>query len=162
MLLEKYQKLLSKDIEYVISYIFDNYQVLQNGNTVDKNMLIEHFLSKNSNIIQRCCGVLNSGVQCNRSAMKESMYCKTHYLKNQKNQSILNNNTSNIIFVEEKQQKVNEQSNELSNLTKIFIDNSLFLSDKTFIYDHQTFEKVGYIDNKEYILTSDPFILNSF
>ena len=84
MLLEKYQKLLSKDIENIISYFFENYEVTKNGMIIDKDVLITHFLGQQE--ILQCCGIVQSGSRCTRSVIKGYLYCKTHILKNQKNE----------------------------------------------------------------------------
>lgn len=165
MLLEKYQNLLSKDIEKVISHIFDNYNVTENETKtkVDKETIVSYFLSKQEVEIQRCCGILNSGLQCSRSAMNKSMYCKMHHLKNQKT-NVQNSDKSkdNIVFIQDSEEVITDTMKE-SNLKKIFIDDTLFFCDNSFLYDFLSKEKVGYKnENGNYILTSDPFILDSF
>jgi hypothetical protein len=169
MLLAKYQDLLSKDFELVISYIFDNYNVT-NPNTnelIDKNLIIEHFLSEKKQCIQRCCGVLNSGNPCNRSAMKDQNYCKTHFLKYQKTtirEKISNNqNEDNSITFINESPSIDNEFNTKEKLLKIFIENTLYLHDNHFLYDPNTIQKVGYKnESNEFILTADPFILCSF
>lgn len=176
MLLEKYQKLLTKDIEDIISYIFDNYNVctLDSTQKVNKEEIIQHFLSSQKENIKKCRGVLNSGLQCNRSSMKNEIYCKTHYLKYQKTNYITKEQLLEPIIFENELHKnecsLNECSlndkNILENthlLKKIFIDNSLYLHDDQFLYDPVSKEKVGYKnDLNKFILTNDPFILCSF
>jgi hypothetical protein len=46
-------------------------------------------------------------------------------------------------------------------LKKKFIDDVFYLIDDKFIYDNKTLEKVGIINNNNYILTLDPFILKT-
>jgi hypothetical protein len=165
MLLDKYQKLLSKDIESIICYIFDNYNVVskETNEIVDKNNVVSHFLSDQKQIIQRCCGVLNSGNQCHRSAIKNEMYCKTHLLKYQKT-TIQNKKQEleSVTFISN-ENECNLNECPKNDLKKIFIDNTLFLHDNQFLYDFLSKEKVGYKnEQEEFIITNDPFILCSF
>ncbi len=170
MLLDKYQKLLSKDIECIISYIFDNYNVVskKTDEIIDKDDVISHFLSDKKQIIQRCCGVLNSGLQCHCSAIKNEMYCKKHLLKYQKtNVQNKKEELERVTFILNEFESHKNESHKFehhkNDLKKIFIDNTLFLHDNQFLYDFLSKEKVGYKnDQNDFIITNDPFILCSF
>ena len=49
---------------------------------------------------------------------------------------------------------------DILSLEKTFINDSFYYHDKSFIYDKESLEKVGYIENEnDFILTDDPFIL---
>lgn len=164
MLLDKYQNLLSKDIQLIISHIFDNYNVTDktSNQIINKNDIIDHFLVEKKEIIKRCCGVLNSGNPCNRSAMKNEVYCKTHLLKYQK-KSVQQKSEEyeSIIFIKEQQPEILINEHQLQ---KIFIDDTFFLHDTKFLYDPVTKEKVGLKDTgtNTFVITSDPFLLDSF
>lgn len=167
MLLDKYQKLLSQDVEMIISHIFDNYNVVskETNEIVDKDNVISHFLSEKKQIIQRCCGVLNSGLQCHRSAIKNEMFCKTHLLKYQKtNVQNKKEELHKITFIQNENEFLKNENECLQNdLKKIFIENTLYLHNNQFLYDFLSKEKVGYKnDQNEFVITNDPFILCSF
>jgi hypothetical protein len=55
---------------------------------------------------------------------------------------------------------ISTQSKDKS-LQQKFIDNTFYYVDDEFVYDKETYEKVGYKQNNEYVLTFDPFLLGN-
>lgn len=161
MIGEKYQNLITKDIEKIINYIFDNYDVTdkRTSQEINRTDVISHFLTKKENHIQRCCGVNQNGSRCSRNTLQNKMYCKIHILKydtsffvkreEEKEHKI---EFSDIVFEKEIQQNK-------ENLKKVFIDDSFYYTDEKYMYDTSTLEKVGFVENDEYVLSLDPFIL---
>jgi len=104
-------------------------------------------------IIKRCIGCTNTVPinQCSRNAIDNFDYCKTHLYKiSLKGENIAK---SSINICKDKDIKKDKL-----NLTKKFIDDTFYYIDEKLIYN-TNLEKVGYINNNEYILSSDPFIL---
>lgn len=165
MIIEKYQKLISKDIETIINHIFDNYTVTEKNTSieVEKNTIISHFLSKKEPIIKRCCGINQNGSQCSRNTLENKMYCKIHILKYDTSLFSMKQTPQKLEQIElQKNEFVDYEKCEkpdVSQLKKIFIDDSFYYVDEKYMYDYITKEKIGFIDNGEYILSNDPFIL---
>lgn len=104
-------------------------------------------------IIKRCIGCTNTVPinQCSRNAIDNFNYCKTHLYK-------ISLNNQDIIKSDIKICKDTGAKKDKRNLTKKFIDDTFYYIDDKLIYN-TNLEKVGYINNNEYILSSDPFIL---
>lgn len=164
--LENYRKKL---IKQCIKTIYKNYQIYNEYDDIVSEKEIEQLFLK-PKIIKRCIGTTNTTpiMQCSRNAMENSDYCKTHIYK----MGMLKQDNQNVSF--EFKMIKNEQNDELlkdknvlkdkhglkdKHLIKKFIDDSFYLTDNKYIYNPDTMSRVGYIDNNEYILTSDPFIL---
>jgi hypothetical protein len=102
---------------------------------------------------KRCIGCTNTTpiVQCSRKTVDKFNYCKIHLHKIAvKDNKIV---YENLYVKQNKSENINK-----SNLTKKFIEDTFYYLDNVFIYN-MNIEKVGYIQGKDYILTSDPFIL---
>jgi hypothetical protein len=153
---ENYKKRIIRDI---IKTLCKNYKVYNSNNVLmDIEILQKEILIPKT--IKRCIGAINTAnvSQCSRNAIENYDYCKTHLYKiclrseetvSQKIQPIeFNINSSN------------NNSQEQYNLKKKFIDDSFYFIDSKFIYD-TNYIKVGYVYNNEYILTSDPFLLDT-
>jgi len=116
---------------------------------------------------QNCCAITKSGTRCSNKSNPQSKYCRKHI--QQAMYSIIKNPKSNKNLFEQQEillvneSTYNEESNhQISKFDKKFIDDTLYLVDSKFIYDSQTKNKVGYIDNGQFILTDDPFELGVF
>ena len=97
--------------------------------------------------------------------MVYSKYCKIHnYLSFKEPEHDPEPIYQQTIFVISDKGNGNDKGNgkgiDKSNYKKQLIDNSFYYIDDSFIYNTSTLEKVGYIENNEFILTDDPFILN--
>lgn len=150
-LLEKYKKTITKEIT---KKICERYCIYDKEDRVNQDEIIG-YLSKLNNVVKkRCSGVSITGVpkQCSKFAIEKFYYCKTHMMAYGKVNSTRHDD---IELVQEK--KCNEGI-DLSKLKKKFIGDSFYYIDSLFIYDDFN-EKVGYIDNNEYHLTDDPYIL---
>ena len=130
--------------DHLYKYIIEKYDMKQN--------------------VKRCCAITTSGNQCTNSRGDESKYCKKH---NMRAIAALLSNEQNDGMVSIQINQVNQvESNiEKENLKKKFIDDSFYYVNDKFIYDNEM-KKVGIVYTKqagetEYMLTSDPFILES-
>jgi hypothetical protein len=159
MIIEKYQKLISRDIETIINYIFDNYTVEDKTTEkrIDRKEIISHFLSKGEDVIQRCCGINQNGSRCSRNTLENKMYCKIHILKF--DTSLFKTCQHQHQHQHQVQEETKSAHPNISELDKIFIDNSFYYVDEKYMYDVSTGEKVGFQQNGEYIVSNDPFIL---
>jgi hypothetical protein len=152
--LENYRKKLIKQF---IKTIHKNYKIYNDSDDIVSEKELEQLFLK-PKIIKRCIGTTNTTpiMQCSRNAIENGDYCKTHVYK----MGIIKQNKPEVSF-EFKMIKNNNNTVNLENkhLIKKFIEDSFYLIDNKYIYNPETMTKVGYIDNNEYILTSDPFIL---
>lgn len=149
--LENYKKKIVKEFT---KELIKNFKVYNNNtNTVVSEKDIINIICA-PKILNRCIGTTTTGIisQCTRNAIDKFEYCKTHmykigYIKKKEE-------TNTIIYIESVQNTKNTED-----LKRKFINNSFYYVDDKFIYDKFS-NKVGYINNQEYILSSDPFILN--
>lgn len=156
------------DIANIIDKILEEYDIFykDTDEKVKREIILNKFkidlLDKQEETIF-CAGFSKNGNKCINKTFEESKYCKKHqYLtfRDQLNDTtikqdilILNNNeeTKNNINIEDLKTKM--------------IDDTFYYIDSHFIYERDTLQKVGYIENdqgtKNYILTDDPFILSA-
>ena len=147
--LEKYKKSIIKES---IKILLKECIVYKNDNELTTDEIIDILLKRK--VVKRCLGVTNGAFgpeQCLKNAKESLDYCKTHLYKYG-----LPKETENTIKTIS-----NDKLNVDKEFTKKFIYDSFYIIDKYFIYDIETLEKVGYINKEKYILTDDPFILNS-
>lgn len=147
--MENYKKKLVKDF---VKQMLKHFKIYNNDdNLVNESEILNIIYAPK--VINRCIGTTSTGIitQCTRNAVDKLEYCKTHmykmgYIKEQP--------PINIVCIENKC-----KDTIVCNLKKKFINNSFYFVDEKYIYDEDN-NKVGYINDKEYILSSDPFILN--
>ena len=135
------------------------------NNTVKYKEFLDHFINgledKKENI---CLGISQNGNKCCRKAQDNSNYCKVHFYLEFRNKE--DNQKRDTIFIINENNKDNKFDVKKQNLQKVFIEDSFYYKDDKFIYDTFknpdgtiNYQKVGYIENNELILTDDPFIL---
>lgn len=153
--LEQYKKKIIKDMLKTLCKqytIFDS-----NDNEVDIDHLQKQFLFPK--VVKRCIGTTNTNPvsQCSKNALDNYDYCKIHLYK-----ICLSKQTDKEeSYIPPIEFTCTTSEVELTQLRKKFIEDSFYFIDDKFIYDASN-NKVGYISNGEYILTSDPFILETF
>lgn len=156
--LENYKK---KIIKETLKTLFKNYQVYDsNDNLVDIETIQHQLLSPK--VIKRCIGTTNTSpvTQCTRNAIENYDYCKSHLYKMCFLKSESNKHDEDIMSVEYKSIN-NDNIIDKNKLKRKFIEDSFYFVDNKFIYD-SSYNKVGYInETNNYILTNDPFILES-
>lgn len=173
---EKIKNSYKKDIENIINVLIQDYDIYKRGSKelITKNELLNLFF--NNDQIKYCSAATKSGTRCKHKAINNSNYCNKHLysienLKEFIHSSKLNNNENDytepddFYLIEKKEEELKDYNK--NNFKKILIDDAFYLIDDKWIYDKDSLEKVGYIEkNNEnyneinYILTSDPFILN--
>ena len=160
----KVEKSYIKDIKTVIDtmmgdfeiYYKDTDQLVSNENIINRFRAI---FSTQDNIII-CKGISQNGNKCTRKTTNESDFCKVHsYLAFKQHQESKSQN----LYIIEEQFKQNDNQNLLDKTNLELIDDTFYYVDSHFIYDKNSFDKVGYVEynnsKTEYILTDDPFIL---
>lgn len=160
----KVEKSYIKDIKTVINTMMDDFeiyykdtdQLVSNENIINRFRAI--FSTQDAIII--CKGVSQNGNKCTRKTTNESDFCKTHsYLAFKQHQESKSQN----LYIIEEQFKQNDNQNLLDKTNLELIDDTFYYVDSNFIYDKDSFDKVGYVEynnsKTEYILTDDPFIL---
>lgn len=145
-----------KDITKVIDDIFYEYDIFYKDSkkSVDKDIFTRKFLKNDiEEDLKICKGFSQNGNKCCRRSYGNSDYCKTHqYLQFQTNYQEKQNEN---LFIIESSKHIYDRSN----FKKHQIDGTFYYIDESFIYDINSLERVGYIQNDKYILTDDPFIL---
>lgn len=147
---------LTKDIQSVIEVITQQYDIVYKG--TEKKVSMEEL--ERLLLPKTCCVVSpNTGSRCKGKCYNGSMYCSKHYNKHIQQQ--LTNKHASSQMDECDLHLVKGESGKIGgNAEEVFIEDAFYLVDSSFIYDKSTREKVGYIDNGEFVLTDDPFILN--
>lgn len=148
--LDKYKKSILKQ---AISIIYQNKDDITD---LSKQEILDLVLKPK--IIKRCLGISTTFTQCTSNALQDHDYCKRH-LK----YSVLNKESEQVFQITKiKNKNKNESSIQM---TKKFINDTFYFIDTKYIYDidedGNIGEKVGIINKKKFILTSDPFILQS-
>jgi hypothetical protein len=143
--------------------------VSQNGNKCCNKVLgntdyckVHQYLQfRNRETTNVCKCISKNGNKCCNKSIKDSYYCKTHMYLQFKHENEMNENNQNNLFIID--DKISDEYKE--DLKHILVEDTFYYTDDQYIYDTETFQKVGYVelnsDNK-YILTDDPFILGTF
>lgn len=171
-----------KDITNILDMMFEEYDIFykDTNESVKKQIIINKFTSifnENEKIqeVSVCKGFSQNGNKCFKRSQQNSNYCKVHtYLAFREKTVYSTLGNSNISDVNHQgnftddidrrqgtieQIRSNKNKIDILSLGKTFINNSFYYHDKRFIYDRDSLEKVGYIENENFILTDDPFIL---
>jgi hypothetical protein len=159
------QSAYKNDIEILINYIMEDFDIYERGSNIRiKKEQILNYIQNKLNIEKKTCNALTkNNTLCTRGCYLDSDYCKLHvnkmFFDNQNKQPHIPTTELCDLLVIENDNK-NNISNKDNNFSKKFIDDSFYYIDTHYIYDIETYEKVGYIKNGEYILTDDPFVLD--
>jgi hypothetical protein len=154
----------SEDLSTLAGYLLIDFdiQFRDSDEKVSKELLIKYIrkcLGVKDNI---CCAVTRVGTRCT-SKVNGSKYCKRHVNKEVFEREFAFKSEIVIEIV-----KNNIQEHLCTNtgqLRKQFIEDTFYYTDEKFIYNIETMEKEGCIVNdndKQFVLTRDPFILNGF
>ena len=164
-LLEKYKKTITRD---VIKKLYEKYTIYDDDENEINEKDIKEYLEKLSNSgKKRCCGVSkSSGIpkQCKAFAISNFDYCKNHMMTYGTCGLSQEQNNINVEIYKDKHINSDEHTDQhidLGNLKMKFIDDSFYYVDTNFVYNKLK-QKVGYIEDGEFILTDDPYILNNF
>jgi hypothetical protein len=154
-----------KDISTIIDDIFFEYDIFykDTNQNVSKEILLHKFLNIFGKYeqVKMCIGISQNGNKCCKRAQNESDYCKTHkYLEfRQKTNDNFTSQNDNLFLIEGSFENENTKNIDTKNMKKQLIDGTIYYTDSSFVYEIDSLERVGYVDNEKYILTDDPFIL---
>jgi hypothetical protein len=154
------EKAYKKDIKEIIQKVFTEYDICykNTSESVEMDTFINHFLFNSKEEIPICMGISKNGNKCCRKPQSNSNYCKIHFYLHFNQKTHVENHI--YIIDEHKEIKKDDKlEKDLKNLEKIFIEDTFYYKDNEFLYDINNFQKVGYIENDQPILTDDPFIL---
>ena len=137
-----------------------------------------------------CRGFSQNGNKCFKKTHQDSDFCKIHgYLAFRQKSNVVSIKTEGNLFDTSIQEIISKPQKDLDilSLKEKFINDSFYYYDDRFIYDKSSLEKVGYLakpidsssvpltqsvlagkvkylendDNQNFILTDDPFILET-
>ena len=179
--LKRVEKGYITDIENVLKDLTQNYHIVTHkGKHMTYTELINIYIPTDDEKIYQCTAVLNNGNRCSYKSLKgtDFLYCKKHIFKynkhkiTQKLQTCIedneefeekfnNMNIKSECAAQESESESESESEETvctESMEKQFINDKLYHHDNKFIYYNN--KKCGYIDNNEFILVDDPFLLN--
>jgi hypothetical protein len=157
-----------KDIGKIADAITTTYKITKSDGQPVGPQEIASFVSRlfsTCNTPLSCVAITKNGTQCTGAPSQNSKYCRRHQRQGM------------IAKIMSQQSKSSEEPDiglvtlSVPNkgvmsgpLKKVFIDDTFYLVDDTYIYHQDTTEKVGYInpDTRDFILTDDPFELGVF
>lgn len=159
----------TKDILHIFDIIFEEYDIVYKNTDqlVNKQILTDRLRDllneKIGEEIHVCKGFSQNGNKCFKRSQQNSNYCKVHsYLAFREKNALVSNIKIDTLTFNNIYTPMNLSKNKIDilSLEKTFINDSFYYRDKSFIYDKESLEKVGYIENEnDFILTDDPFIL---
>jgi len=154
----------SKDILHIFDIIFEEYDIVYKN--TDKIVIKQILTDRLHNLLNEkvkeeipvCKGFSQNGNKCFKRTQQNSNYCKVHaYLAFREKNALVSNNKIDTYVTP---MNLSKNKIDILSLEKTFINDSFYYHDKSFIYDKESLEKVGYIENEnDFILTDDPFIL---
>jgi hypothetical protein len=155
----------SSIIKQICDLIYSKYSIVDKDTqqVIDNTTFTKSIMSSLVGSKKICNGLLNNGNPCLKTAVSNTDYCTTH-LKKYKEKLFFNNLGSSNANLQNETELESLEINSIlevnrQNLRDVFIEDTFYLSDNYFIYDKQSLEKVGVVENKEYILTTDPVLL---
>jgi len=167
---DKIIKAHNKDIEYLFTKLIENFDIYQRGtnNLVNKKEIISTIFREKS--INYCCAATKNGNRCSRKSLENNKYCKIHIFTEYKpniNKTHFSNyskHEEDLFIVNYNQNNEKEDTDIKISYKNILINDMFYYTDEEWVYDKTTLCKVGYVNENEdnkYILTDDPFILQS-
>lgn len=162
---ESIEKDIITDINTIASALIDKYTIYSDSTKVSQKELVDFITDMYQFEVNKkqCAGVTKIGQQCINNAYKSSKYCKKHIKLGLTYTPFSKMTQESIVFLERGNQQHEQIKQKEKKLEKVFIEDSFYFIDEHYIYNVSDNEKVGYIDdNKNYVFTSDPFVLNEW
>ena len=174
---DKIKNAYKKDIEKAIDKLFQEYDIYKRGSKdiISKKELECIFLQGNFEV-RYCSAATKSGTKCKNKALESTNFCGKHLYSTENLRNLLHTRQPTQkqdphpqenagLYIIENKLKTNYNNNQ-DNLQNVLIENAFYYTDNIWVYDKESMEKVGYVDRNNadinYILTSDPFILQNF
>lgn len=163
-----FENAIKKDLESIVNLLKIQYDIYERGtkNDVSKDKLMTEILQlfEFTQPIRICCGITKMRTRCTKRSMPGLDYCKAH-MYNQYTTSLHPEESAKLyVMTDTKTEMVDSQSFG-NGVEKKMVDGTFYYVDSEYIYDMDSFEKVGYVDENltehiKYVLTDDPFVLS--
>jgi rRNA pseudouridine-1189 N-methylase Emg1 (Nep1/Mra1 family) len=156
---EQFMKFKNNVLRKFLKDIKKKYKIIdQQGDEVSDENLLQ------LNKFNRCQGVVTTSSgsfgRCSKNASENFSYCKLHLKKEIHKKMYQSKETKeqqeNKIVIIDAPSGQNDFNNKLE---KKFIQDSFYYIDSYFIYAIDDNRRVGIVEQGEYILTDDPFVL---
>lgn len=153
---------IQKDIERIVDTLLVDFDIYTRG--TDELAKKENIKQKLLDLFQfnkrplMCVGVTKMGHPCTKKRTDGSDYCKAHFYK-QLLDSKQSSNTPIYMIDDTTKTRQTDKTFSLDSVEQKMIDDSMYYIDSQYIYDIDSFNKVGYIHDGQYVLTDDPFVL---
>ena len=150
--LEEYNTLRNSIIKNVLKDIYKNYTV---RNSLDKYVLQDYLFNELTNK-NRCKSMNNKMIQCKNNIVNKSDFCEKHYVNK------FSQNKENYIETES-YQEIDSDTEYIWSLDKKLIKDSFYYIDNKYncFYDSD-FNRVGIIQDSEYIFSTNPFLFEQW
>jgi hypothetical protein len=163
-----FENAIKKDIYNIVNLLKIQFDICERGSNVIVSN--EKLIKEIQNMFEftqpkLCSGVTKTGSRCTRRIITGSEYCKAHLYKQytyqqkslRKSNEYLSQNVNTKLYV---MTNYNDKHGEnIEGIVKILIDGSFYYADSSFIYDMDSFDKVGYVEGEKHVLSDDPFVL---
>jgi hypothetical protein len=164
-ILQKYKKQI---LNSTLKDLYQNHYVISKSTNEKISLQELKEILEDTSEEKMCIGIIGGNKQCTRKACLNFNYCKSHIQKYKAKvykemYSQKEEKEYNIEFNIIKETHPNIETNlieEIKNSKKVFIDDSFYHLYNNDLYDPQSFQKCGIVQDSEYILTEDPFIIN--
>lgn len=159
-----FENAIKKDLETIVNGLKIQFDIYERGTTefVTTDKLTKEILSmfQFAQEMKICSGITKAGTRCTKRSVTGCDYCKAHIYKSYSQQTTINNPKDTTLFYMMTDDNIKDDTkNKIDGLEKILIEGSLYYTDSSYVYDTETFDKVGYVENGRTVLTDDPFEL---
>lgn len=157
-----YANAYNADVETLILALGNDYDICVKGTTqkVDIQGIISKYKihAQTQTHLANCCAVTKNGGLCSRKAIDGLDYCNLHRMASYFTQSKQKSPIKEIDFVV----TAPLANTNIKDLPKKFMNDEFFHYDNDYLYDTASHQRVGYRDDGDFVLTSDPFLLGHF
>jgi hypothetical protein len=155
-----FENAIKKDVETIVNNLKIQFDIYERGTKefVTTDRLKMEILSMFQFVqeIRICSGITKTGTRCSKRSVIGSAYCQAHIYKSRSAEAGRSQMDTKLLYMMTDNITPNEQ---IDKVEKCFIEGTFYYRDSSYIYDIETFAKVGYVENENPILTDDPFEL---
>jgi len=158
-----FENAVKKDVESIVNLLKIQFDIYERGTQtiVSKDKLMRNILNmfEFTQEMRFCCGVTKTGTRCTKRSMTGSDYCKAHLYKQYISQQASLYKEQSKLYVMTESNESPKDIETIDGVEKVMIDGSFYWADSCFVYDMDTFDRVGYVEDGRRVLTDDPFEL---
>lgn len=161
-----FENAIKKDLETIVNGLKIQFDIYERGTTefVTTDKLTKEILSmfQFAQEMKICSGITKAGTRCTKRSVTGSDYCKAHIYKSYLSQQTTINKTKDttlLYMMTDETTKTDIHKNQIDGVEKVLIEGTFYYTDSSYVYDTETFDKVGYVENGRTVLTDDPFEL---